>query len=1514
MNKKRLICFSVIICFGLLFSFWAVRGNKADEVGTVTYTPYSGAITLLTDSNGKSVSVVPTECYLDSNGVYHINCSRSVDVQVDSGFNLADSRWMKTSSRGSAFQDSSLLTPLGSGTGFNPIKQFQKYDTIEELKSSILNSLAALEPSAVNNQKMKISSGFVSSGSAEGGAGFEILNPVPSEVRDVYFYNTGAQFEFSGSVERSVVSEAINDDVNGVYSGATYQQYIAFNFGDTVAADFLSGATYKSSTMTTPSLFTSDNYSNGVFNFPQSTATSYDFSYTDKYGRVSTRTISVAKQNTTQPSATYTAESYIVAQGKNYYVAAETLKKEWDSSSKYATLATLSELPDDIESGEAQVFAYDASTGAWTGSDMFFFTNNNGKHYLVTKTSESADGLTLTDGAKYQVNYTLKDTGDNLTRYERFIYCDGKAPEITDVKINDVSIKSNTSTLYYNTDINCSISFKDSTACSWEIKAGSSIVPAESCTVSQDGDTTTIAFPYSDEFNGPISVTVTDLVGNKKTYASTTVVLDKTPLAVTNVEVNGAFDVFLNENHVINSNNCKFDVSFDANDVSLATIMVGGEVVSLEKKRGRYTGEITLEDGIYTAMITMKDSANNESVAETKSFIIDTEKPDVACSADGSTVHFLVKDSNIENMVNAQIQCSTLECEVSNFVVQIGDTQYEGSSDDIRELILDKTLWTLKEGSTTEYELDVTFLTDGNYILSGFAEDAGGNVSETVKTKFSYDKTEPVFVKASFSVPKNEFSDYGYIARKSIGLEITVYDAVSDIASVVVNYKDNSDKAHTGECVVKEDDESGNTYLFFFGEKNCLKGFVESITITDSHGNTSTTEFKNGIIIDKETDDVELLNLQISDDTNGKEVLNRDVALTLTVSDTYSGIASYEYSINGKKKSESGDLKKILYSKELTDTIVAAENEGDNIVVSLTATDNAGNTRTITKAYNFDVTKSTISVSYDETTDNNYYNKTRTATVSVKDAHFDSNGVTFTITNNDTDINKKATFTSSDNKTYVATVPLEEEGIYSFGLSVTDRAGNVQTYKDNTIFTIDKTAPKISFSYDENTAKNGKYFASARTVNVLVDELNFDEDLVDLSIDTTDGSVPKVSEFTDKNTNHLASLSFSVDGNYTLSGTVTDLAGNVSEEVSVDDFVIDTEAPEISFAGVVDGTSYNGDVEPAITVTDTNYDSSEITLNGAKYGTHDEHKLSTDASDSGEIFRYATFERVLGSDDAYTLTLIARDLAGNQTEDSISFKVNRFGSRYSLDANTQAAMEKYYVTSEKNFVIIEDNLDRVNNYELCYITNGATKVLEYEKDYTLQSSVGGSGWNTYVYDIKSDMLTSDGVYSFVVYSTDAAGNKSDNITKGTPLKVCLDNTAPVIAVNGLEDTGVYRQTDLSVQVDITDNIAYDKAVYILNGEEKDVTDTTFTIDIAENKKEQTLEVLAVDKAGNSVTTDVYTFLVDSSAGDNVTVKSRKEDAKSPIVPIVIGCGVGVLLISSSVGVVVLRRRRKKNND
>ena len=112
----------------------------------------------------------------------------------------------------------------------------------------------------------------------------------------------------------------------------------------------------------------------------------------------------------------------------------------------------------------------------------------------------------------------------------------------------------------------------------------------------------------------------------------------------------------------------------------------------------------------------------------------------------------------------------------------------------------------------------------------------------------------------------------------------------------------------------------------------------------------------------------------------------------------------------------------------------------------------------------------------------------------------------------------------------------EDDGDYTFTLAFQDLAGNRAVYGQTDEFTIDKTAPELEVSWDNQDVCNEIYFADSRTAVIDILERNFKEELIDITV-TAEGDaeeVPAASAWIQNGEHHTARIRFMEDGIYTL--------------------------------------------------------------------------------------------------------------------------------------------------------------------------------------------------------------------------------------------------------------------------------------------------------------------------------------------------------------------------------------------
>ena len=664
----------------------------------------------------------------------------------------------------------------------------------------------------------------------------------------------------------------------------------------------------------------------------------------------------------------------------------------------------------------------------------------------------------------------------------------------------------------------------------------------------------------------------------------------------------------------------------------------------------------------------------------------------------------------------------------------------------------------------------------------------------------------------------------------------------------------------------------------FTGSFEISANFKGTIKFDTADGNKNTTsksiKFKNGIVIEnnkmhEKTSDVKITDMNPSDARN--DIYNENVKLSFAVQDTYSGIQSIKYSLNGVEKTvklnQSG---KIVEKWNGSDHIAATHmNEGDKVPVVITVTDNAGHVTKKEKKYKIDVTDPEISVAYDNNAPQNekYYNKTRTATITIKEHNFDNKGVVFSVKRNGSNVAVTPNFHYVSKDTYAMNYAFAEDGDYEFTLECTDLAGNKSNYKKVDTFTVDQTKPVMTISYDNNKANAGNYYGEARTATITVTEHNFDPNGIKVTVTAskngTSIGAPTVSGFSTNGDVHTATIHFGADADYTISATSTDLAGNVGEDIPQQSFTVDLTAPEISIEGVTNNTSYTGTVTPTVKVTDTNYNADGVTLTlvGGMTGTKNVSYGTTTVA-NGQNFAFNDLAHTQEMDDCYVLTAVAVDKAGHETKETIAYRVNRFGSRYVMNEDLEKAVESYYTAASDKFAITEQNVDELKTYSVTYTVDNDIKELEEGTDFTVTKKDNNNGWKEYVYNLSKDSFDKEGIYTISVASEDKADNLSDNKSKGVNMEFCIDNTAPVCVVSGVEDGQRFKKDDVAnIGIEVYDNIKFATMKVELNGQEikteSDLQDGKLSLPVSPTSGEQVLKVSCYDAAGNEKIEEIH---------------------------------------------------------
>lgn len=767
--------------------------------------------------------------------------------------------------------------------------------------------------------------------------------------------------------------------------------------------------------------------------------------------------------------------------------------------------------------------------------------------------------------------------------------------------------------------------------------------------------------------------------------------------------------------------------------------------------------------------------------------------------------------------------------------------------------------------------------------------------------------------------------------------------------------------------------------------------FILAVRATDQAGNT-TTIYSDGIIVDNEAPVGEGLAPEITiapDAPNANGYHKSDVGVRISVMDPpynggaynqsgiYSGLESVVYRVitdgvvtqeetlySAKENPSDADLQPTFSTNIVVSSTL---NNSNNVIVEVVAVDRAGNervSRTADGAIQIDITAPTIRISYDNNSPDaanaKYFKDARTATIEVIERNFNPDDVRLMLTNSDGTIPAISGWSiyggsgNGDDTVHTATLTYSADGDYTFDIAYTDMADNPCTeinYVSGTAapqeFTIDRTAPVINVSYDNNDVKNGKYFSKGRVATIVIQEHNFDSSRVKITATASKNgkgiTIPASSvSWSGSGDNHTATLNYKDDGDYTFDIQFTDMAGNESgaanygSSAAGKEFTVDTtiEKPSVTINGKDgNGKAFQDALKLAIGFGDINYKSYDVKLERVLKGKKKEdvtkkfiQNLKVSGGSGEGIFD--TFEKIQENDGIYTLTVTLTDMAENTETTEVKFTINRFGSVYEYSeylTNLIADGGQYVKELTEDLVITEYNADKLVKDSLSIVVTKDGKPVENAQcDVTPvindKVSTGNSGWYQYDYTIHKEDLSTDGVYKIVVSSEDEAGNTPENTNyEGQAILFRVDSTAPELtSVTGLEKPIVNAQ-NLTVDYDAYDTIGLKSITIYVDDKEVDkivdfagdANDYSGSFDIGESKNAQKVHLVVEDKAGNITDTDTDDF---SSAYDferTVTVSTNmfvRWYANKPLFWGSVG-GVGVLGIGA--GLLVFLKKKKK---
>ena len=898
-----------------------------------------------------------------------------------------------------------------------------------------------------------------------------------------------------------------------------------------------------------------------------------------------------------------------------------------------------------------------------------------------------------------------------------------------------------------------------------------------------------------------------------------------------------------------------------------------------------------------------------------------------------------------------------------------------------------KLNYTIKTENSGKYELSYT-VTNNSGVEKNVRETFYVDNTAPLIAKFTFES-------GSENVNSHvEKTDYGYYFKQDTNVKVTVVDAgtddaVSGISEVHFYTVGAKETEHTNVQTQKESKKNVNSGDYTFKVPANFKGSVFAYA-EDRAGNyyeLDTTNNKDDarpvtpdkVIVENENLHKQLSNIDInlpsSNHIEGSNNLyNNDVNVTLNVSDSYSGIKSIEYSVTSDFDTDNNWNGSVIYnnSKVATTTLngngyasdwkivandsnivtqasstITVKNNSNNIKISVKLTDRAGNVSTKEQTLSIDKTNPTIKIEYDNNNhtthnDTEFFKANRTATITVTERNFNPEDIDYKITNTDNVIPQISDWTkhavasgeNPDGDTYTATIVYAADGDYTFDIAYTDMAGNKADTVAQHKFTIDKTIPVISVSFDNNSAKNNNYFKADRTATITVNEHNFNAQDVKVNIsatgadNSTAATAPSVSSWTSNGNIHTATVKFANDGKYAFDVNYTDLADNAAKENVVTTFYVDKTAPAVKISNVENESANSGNVAPVINLSDNNYSGdyvltlTRVDIEAKKTDvTNDFVSTVVPTSNTGAVVTYANFASDEVNDGIYVLNAALTDKAGNSSNDTITFSVNRFGSTYmGGNKETNDLLDNGYTNAEKDIVISEINVDKLTKSNISLsLDSSSLKTLKQNVDYTIQEDAKTGQWHRYNYTVKSSNFENEGNYTLELSSTDAAKNTSTNRIRPVEkrklaVQFVVDKTSPVVNIAGIENNALYEENSKDVTIVCEDSYINPSSLVInLDNKtlkegkdytvEKDVASITAKIKVnaTSDISSQNIKVSVKDMAQNSGDGSVENFTL------SATLLMRF--FANPVLVIISA----VILAGIIVMVVLIVAKKRKNN-
>lgn len=757
------------------------------------------------------------------------------------------------------------------------------------------------------------------------------------------------------------------------------------------------------------------------------------------------------------------------------------------------------------------------------------------------------------------------------------------------------------------------------------------------------------------------------------------------------------------------------------------------QVTSFEYQGDKAIARLTLKgEGSRSIAVKAYDKAGNctEYTDSKTEIIIDSTEPEVEVSFnkaqaqngkyydESRTAAITVDETNFDASritVKARAEDVTGKTISSDTEVLVNGTAVK-ILDLPAELKKDET-WKYQKGV---YQAEVVFKDDAGYQFDIRVQDMALLNSKEVKNNFCVDQKNPQNLNVTYSEPVLEKIlskiTFGYY-KSRVTVQFSAEDITSGVDSLHWSYvKENG----TSEQNVKSLEGDVSAKDLIFSKDGCRVSYKVKLSankaqqyrgnltfsVTDKAGNRKNFRDKeNKVVVDNIAPTMSVSYTPINTTRNkayfdGNAVLNFEVTeANFYKQDVVVTVNGEDAAIKNWKQEESTDKwKGTLTLKKDGDYKVKVsyqDRSGNQMKAEATGSKDSSIRTWTSPTLVIDTRNPVIKVTYDNTVPvlsqdgNDYYDRSRTATIQITDKNFRANEVEAAVTALKADGTsvavsdyhaqlKQSGSWRKNGDTYIASISYDVDANYTFDISYTDMAKNEAKPYVQDKFTVDTTVPgnlqvRYSDSVLETVLENVSFGFYQAKVTVIItaedDVAGIDhfiysyrnaENVSSVNRESLEQHIEKAL-ISYSNGKRTATAEFSIpqselDANNQFNGTVEFTAVDNSNHQTVftdaHRIVVDNIAPNADVTYNAPTTSANGidyyadAVEGQIAITEANFREEDIQVSATKDGAP--YILNVNWSDAGTDLHNGSFQ--LGEDGDYQISITYQDKSGNTME------------------------------------------------------------------------------------------------------------------------------------------------------------------------------------------------------------------------------------------------------------------------